>query len=108
MKLCPYCGYANREDATQCRRCDASFLRRPEPPMAPKSYWVGPAKAQTVRRYALALLTLGLLMKVCWAGYGPWPVIDYPPCAEMRHWLEPVLLYLGAAGYVCGWVLRFI
>jgi hypothetical protein len=54
------------------------------------------------------VVTLGLLVKVYWGGYGPWPVIDYPPWAEVRIWLEPLLLYGGVAGYFLGWVLKFI
>jgi hypothetical protein len=54
------------------------------------------------------VVTLGLLVKVYWGGYGPWPVIDYPPWAEVRIWLEPLLLYGGVASYFLGWVLKFI
>jgi len=32
-------------------------------------------------------------------------VIDYPPLVQIRPWLEPLLLYGGAAGYLAGWVL---
>ena len=32
MKLCPYCGYSNYDHATQCRKCDGPFVRRPALP----------------------------------------------------------------------------
>jgi len=51
-------------------------------------------------------VVLGLLVKVYWGGYGPWPVIDYPPLVQVRPWLEPLLLYGGGVGYLVGWVLR--
>jgi hypothetical protein len=105
MKLCPYCGYANNDNATQCRKCDGPFVRRPATYLAPKSYWVGPGKAREIRDKALAVVVLGLLVKVYWGGYGAWPVIDYPPLAQVRPWLEPLLLYGGGVGYLVGWVL---
>jgi hypothetical protein len=108
MKLCPYCGYANDDKAIQCRKCDGPFVRRPAPTIPRKSYWIGPEKARVIRQKALSALVLGLLVKVYWGGYGPWPVIDYPPWAEIRPWLEPLLLYGGGVGYLMGWVLRRI
>jgi hypothetical protein len=108
MKSCPYCGYSNLDNATQCRKCDGPFVSRPISAFSPKYYWIGPEKARGFRNKALAVLTLGLMVKVYWGGYGPWPVIDYPPWAEVRPWLEPLLLYGGVAGYLLGWVLKFI
>jgi hypothetical protein len=106
MKLCPYCGYANSDNATQCRKCDGPFvIRRPAAPVIQTSYWIGPEKARVIRNKALAAVILGLMVKVYWGGYGPWPVIDYPPLAQMRPWLEPLLLYCGTVGYFAGWVL---
>jgi hypothetical protein len=58
-----------------------------------------------IREKALSAVVIGLLVKVYWGGYGPWPVIDYPPWAQIRPWLEPLLLYGGALGYLMGWVL---
>jgi hypothetical protein len=108
MKRCSYCGYSNYDNATQCRKCDGPFVSRPTTTLSAKYYWVGPEKAHTFRNKALAVVTLGLLLKVYWGGYGPWPVIDYPPWAQMRTWLEPLLIYGGVAGYLFGWVLKFI
>jgi len=51
---------------------------------------------------------LGLLVKVYWGGYGPWPVIDSRPWANIRPWLEPLLFFGGVLGYVSGWLLSFI
>ena len=105
MKLCPYCGYANHDNATQCRKCDGPLAWRPTTYLSPKSYWIGPEKARKIRDKALAVVVLGLLIKVYWGGYGPWPVIDYAPLAKLRPWLEPLLLYAGGVGYLVGWVL---
>ena len=107
MKDCPYCGYANLDTAAACRKCEASFLRR-ETQTQHKSYWVGPAKAKEIRSKALSAIILGLLIKVYWGGYGPWPVIDYPPWANIRPWLELVLLVGGVLLYLAGWVLKWI
>jgi hypothetical protein len=42
-------------------------------------------------------------MKVYWGGYGPWPTIDFPAAAVvLRTFLEPLLLYGGAALYLFG------
>ena len=105
MKLCPYCGYANNDNAIQCRKCDGPFVRRPAPAVFRKSYWIGPEKARVIRSKALAAVILGLLVKVYWGGYGPWPVIDCPPLAQARSWLEPLLLFGGGVAYCAGWVL---
>ena len=69
---------------------------------------MGPKKARAIRSKALAALVLGLMVKVYWGSYGPWHAIDYPPWAQIRPWVEPLLLYAGGAGYVVGWVLNFI
>lgn len=104
MKDCPYCGYANPDFATVCHRCDASFVHRPAP-RTRKTYWFGPERARQIRQKALSVIVLGLLIKVYWGGYGPWPVIDYPPWANIRPWLEPLLLFGGVLFYLAGWVL---
>jgi ribosomal protein L40E len=106
MKLCPYCGYSNFDNATQCRKCDGPFLSPPASTRSQKVYWIGPEKARVIRNKALAVVLLGLLVKVYWGGYGPWPPIDYPLWAQIRSWLEPLLLYGGGVGYFAGWVLR--
>ena len=105
MRLCPYCGYSNYDNATQCRKCDGPFLSRPGTSPSLKSCWVGPGKARRIRHQALTAVVLGLLIKVYWGGYGPWPVIDYTPFAQARLWLEPLLLYGGGVGYLVGWAL---
>jgi hypothetical protein len=108
MKPCPYCGYANYDNAVDCRYCQTSFGEQSGTlygTRAGSSYWVGPLKARDIRRKALSCVVLGLLMKVYWGGYGPWPVID-PPLFDVRLWVEPLLLYGGAVAYLAGWVLN--
>jgi hypothetical protein len=105
MKRCRYCGYSNYDNATQCRKCDASFVTRPVTSLPVKSYWVGPEKARRIRDKALAVLVVGLAIKVYWGGYGPWPVIDHPFWVQIRSWLEPLLFYGGAVGYLAGLAL---
>ena len=107
MKSCPYCGYSNYDQATECRKCQASFVSQGRGTMA-KQHLVGPLKAHAIRHKALSFLVLGLFIKVYWGGYGPWPVIDNPTLQELRTYLEPLFLYGGAAGYVVGWVLNWI
>lgn len=106
MKLCPYCGYSNYDQATECRKCDASFVPQ-QAPTVYKSFWFGPKKAHALRAKALAIFVLGMLIKVYWGGKGPWPVVDSPTLASLRSWLEPLLLYAGAVLYVAGLVLRW-
>jgi len=107
MKQCPYCGYANLDTATVCHKCDGSFVYQ-QAQTVHKTYWVGPEKAKVIRSKALTAIVLGLLIKVYWGGYGPWPVIDYPPWANIRPWLEPLLLFGGVLLYLAGWVLKWI
>ena len=73
-----------------------------------KTMLVGPEKALTLRQKAISAVVLGLLMMVYWGGYGPWPVMDNPTLLNFRHWLEPGLLYGGAASYCLGWILRWV
>jgi hypothetical protein len=109
MKACPYCGYSNYEPATECRHCQSSLLpQQPVTVCRPKEYFVGPKLAKSIRNKALAVVVVGLFMKVYWGGYGPWPVIDYPPFASVRPWLEHVLIFGGVVAYLAGWFLRFI
>jgi len=107
MKLCPYCGYSNNDNALQCRKCEGPFVRLP-PTISRKPNWIGPEKAQVIREKALLAVVLGLLIKVYWGGHGPWRVIDYAPLAQIRPWLEPLLLYGGALAYLAGWVLSVV
>ena len=107
MRPCPYCGYSNYDNAVECRHCEASLLQSDGTLYRGPSYWMGPEKARNIRGKALSFLVLGLLMKVYWGGYGPWPVID-PPFLNVRFWLEPLFIYGGATAYVIGWILRWI
>ena len=108
MKHCPYCGFANYDQATECRKCQAAFAQFATSGPASKSRLVGPEKARNIRGKALSFVVLGLLIHVYWGGYGPWPVVDYPILAGLRAWLEPLFLYGGLVGYVAGWVLNWI
>ncbi len=105
MKQCPYCGYSNYDGATECRKCQASFA--PQPTTVYESPRIGPDKARALRSKALAVFILGMMMRVYWGGKGPWPVIDNPTLAGLRTWLEPLLIYGGAALYIAGLVLRW-
>lgn len=107
MKRCPYCGYSNYDTATQCRKCEASFAPQTSA-LETRTFWYGPEKARTLRRRALALCVLGVLMKVYWGGHGPWQPVDNPRLVSLRGWLEPLLLVGGGVLYVAGWLLRWI
>ena len=108
MKRCPYCGHSNYDAASECRKCQASLVPQAATLYQAKSFWVGPQKAYTIRQKAITAVVMGLFIMVYWGGYGPWPVIDNPNLANLRAWLEPSLLYGGAAGYVGGWLLRWV
>ena len=73
-----------------------------------RRHLVGPTKAHDIRRKALSFLVLGLLMKVYWGGYGPWPIVEIPILSDLRTILEPLLLYGGLLVYLVGWVLNWI
>ena len=108
MIQCPYCGIQNYDTATDCSKCHSPLVSFSGTVYSPKTYWIGPEKARAIRDKALSAIVLGLLLKVYWGGYGPWPVIDYPALVALRTWLQPLLLYGGAAAYVVGWVLCYI
>lgn len=108
MKQCPYCSFSNYDQATECRKCQASFVTSVGYAPASKSHLVGPEKARAIRGKALSFIVLGLLMHVYWGGYGPWPVVDHPTLAALRTWLEPLFLYGGILAYLTGWVLNRI
>ena len=108
MKVCPYCGFSNYDQATECRKCQAIFITQTSgggTGTVYKPHLVSPQTARDIRGKALSLLVLGLLIKVYWGGYGPWPVIDSPTLVSLRGWLEPLFLYGGAVGYIVGWLL---
>ncbi len=106
MRRCPFCGHANPDNTTQCRKCDAPFVQ----PAATlyKPVRIAPRRVRELRNKALLILVTGLVMKVYWGGYGPWPVMDNPTLAGLRVWLEPLFLYGGAALYLLGWGLRYL
>src|SRR5208337_4273549 len=108
MKKCPFCGYANYDTASICRKCDNSFVQAAGTVYHGKSYWLGPEKSKKIRSRALSLIVLGLLIKVYWGGYGPWPTIDFPILVSIRVWLEPLLIYGGALLYIFGWIASFV
>lgn len=108
MKTCPYCSHSNDAHATVCRNCDSPFLAAPGTVYSGHAYLVGPRRARQLRSRALSMIVLGLLIRVYWGGYGPWPVIDYEPFAHIRPWLEPLLLFGGIALYLLGWIARFV
>jgi hypothetical protein len=108
MKLCPYCQFSNYDQATECRKCQGSFVSGSFAGKAPKPYLVGPLKAVEIRRKALSFIVMGLLIKVYWGGYGPWPIVDNPTLTSLRGWLEPLFIYGGVLIYVTGWILNWI
>jgi len=109
MRQCPYCGYSNYEYATECRKCQSPLVAQQASTVhEEKVFWVGPLKAHTIRSKALSLIVLGVLMKVYWGGYGPWPALDNPTLADIRKWLEPLFIYGGTALYVLGLIVNWI
>jgi hypothetical protein len=107
MNRCPYCGYPAYAYALECAKCHFPLTRGGTLYSPAKTPWIGAERALEIRRKALAVLALGLLLKVYWGGYGPWPVISPPALDHLRSWLEPLFTEGGAAAYAAGWVLRF-
>ena len=108
MKPCPYCGYSNLDSATQCRKCDSSLVSAGGTVYSGRRHVLSPLHAKYVRDRGLAVLVLGLLVKVYWGGYGPWPVIDNPALTNARTWLQPLLIYGGLAIYALGWAFKWL
>ncbi len=108
MRLCPYCGYSNSDPAELCRKCEGRLVAGSGTQTLPRTYWFGPRKSKLLRDRALSFFILGLLIKVYWGGYGPWPVADHPMLASLRVWLEPLLLVGGAILYLAGLVLYYV
>jgi len=73
-----------------------------------KSFRFGPEKARELRKKALGYFLLGLMVKIYWGGYGPWPVFDNDLLMSFRSWAQPALMYGGAAAYVVGWILKWV
>ena len=80
-----------------CRKCDNSFVAEPGTVYQGRTHWIGPERAKAIRSRALSMIVLGLLIKVYWGGYGPWPTIDFPALVTLRTFAEPLLLYGGGA-----------
>ena len=108
MKKCPYCNYSNYDTATVCRKCDNAFVVESATLYSGRPHLISPLRAKALRSQALSMIVLGLLIKVYWGGYGPWPTIDFPILVTTRVFAEPILLYGGAALYVFGWIANFI
>ena len=108
MKKCPFCGYSNYDYARACRKCDNSFLGEPGTVYQGRPHWIGSRRAKIIRSHALSMVVLGLLIKVYWGGYGPWPTIDSPTLVTVRTIAEPLLLYFGGVLYILGWVATLI
>jgi hypothetical protein len=108
MKNCPYCNYSNYDNATVCRKCDASFVADYRTLDKGGAHWIGPVRAKVIRSRALSMIVLGLLIKVYWGGYGPWPTVDFPILVTLRTYLEPLLLIGGVLVYLAGWVAAFV
>jgi hypothetical protein len=102
MKKCPYCNYSNYDYATVCRKCESSFTAAGGTVYHGQTRRIAPDRAKAIRSQALSLIVLGLLIKVYWGGYGPWPTIDFPNLVTIRTYAEPLLLYGGAALYISG------
>jgi len=102
MKNCPFCGYANYDSANSCRKCEGSFLTQTTAASQTPARRIKPSRAKEIRGQALAMIVIGLLIKVYWGGYGPWPTIDYPVLATVRVYLEPLLILGGAVLYTFG------
>jgi hypothetical protein len=107
MKKCPYCGYSNLDSDTECRKCESSLMTTGTM-YSGRKHLVGRYTAADIRGKGLAFIVLGLLMKVYWGGYGPWPVIDNPTLAGLRTWLVPLFIYGGFIAYITGWILNFV
>lgn len=108
MIKCKYCGFMNYDYADECRNCRAGLRTMGGTVYTEKKYLLDPGQARKIRDLALTALVIGLLMKVYWGGYGPWPVIDNPTLQGIRGWLEPLLIYAGAISYLLGIIVTRI
>ena len=108
MKSCPYCNYSNYDNATVCRKCESSLVAERGTVYQGQTPWTGPARGKAIRNYALSLIVLGLLLRVYWGGYGPWPTIDSPTLVTIRTLAEPLLIFGGAALYIFGWIAAYL
>ena len=97
MKKCPYCNYSNYDNASVCRKCDGAFGVTSATVYNGRARWIGAARASGIRGQALSMIVLGLLIKVYWGGYGPWPTIDFPILVTIRVYAEPLSVYFPRA-----------
>lgn len=102
MKNCPYCNYSNYDNATVCRKCEGSFVATGGTVYQSKTHRIASDRAKAIRSQALSMIVVGLLIKVYWGGYGPWPTVDFPILVTIRTYAEPLLLYGGAVLYIFG------
>ena len=58
MKTCPYCGYSNYDTASQCRKCDGSFVVRSATVYQGRTHRISSARAKGIRSQALSLIVL--------------------------------------------------
>ena len=107
MKKCPYCSYSNYDTATICRKCDGAFVITNATLYQAEAQRISPARTKSIRSHALTMIVLGLLIKVYWGGYGPWPTIDFPVLATIRVYAEPLLLFGGVGLYIVGLLATF-
>jgi hypothetical protein len=108
LKNCPYCHYSNYDNARVCRKCDGAFVATSATVYDGRTQKFGSKRAESIRGRALSMIVLGLLVKVYWGGYGPWPTIDFPILATIRTFAEPILVFGGLALYVFGWLANYI
>jgi len=108
MKNCPYCNYSNYDNARVCRKCEGAFVATSTTVYDGRTQRVGSRRAKSIRSNALSLIVLGLLIKVYWGGYGPWPTIDHPTLATIRVYAEPILIIGGILLYLVGWIANFL
>jgi hypothetical protein len=108
MIKCPYCGLMNYDYTDECRKCRAHLRNLGGTVYSAKKLVIGPDRARSIRDKGLTALVLGLLIKVYWGGYGPWPVIDNPTLQGLRSWLEPLLIYVGVVVYALGIIVIWI
>jgi hypothetical protein len=107
MKHCPYCNYSNYDTATVCRKCDNAFVVVSATVYQGETPRPVSGRARSIRSQALSLIVLGLLIRVYWGGYGPWPTIDAPTLVTVRTYAVPLLLGGGALLYLFGWIANW-
>lgn len=107
MNCCANCGYPHYGYALECSKCHYPLGRGGTLYAPAKASWIGVDRALEIRKKALAAVAIGLLLKVYWGGYGPWPIVNTPLLSDLRGWLEPLFVSGGAIGYIAGWILRW-